>query len=456
MRRAHHEHSRGDAAARHHRPDPNNNTATDTDTLTPQADLGIFKTNNLNEVVPGDQMTYTLVVSNAGPSAAWGAQVTDTLPVTLSNASWTCVAGSGATCGTSSGQGDIAGVSLVMQPNSLVTFTVTGTVVATATGNISNTTVVVPPPNVTDPNLGNNESTDNDPLTPLVNLGISKTNNQSTVVPGTRITYTIVVTNAGPSAATGVAISDAIPAALLSPAWSCAGTTCNAPTSGNGNISTTVTLLSGGRVTFTVVATVSLSAVGTLTNTASLTPPPGVTNTNPVTEATDVDPLTPAVVTGTIFVDTNGNGQLNPGEPGLPVVSVIITDSQGVTRSVPVDSNGNYTVTLPPGTFTTTVDPATVPPGYVLTTGNETQTGTAVPGTTTPTDPVGYQPRGDVTGVVFLDSNGNGVVDPGEGPAERAGRHHRQSGRAGDGDDGPSGLYTRHEACRAAQRRWTW
>jgi uncharacterized repeat protein (TIGR01451 family) len=394
---------------------PGNNTDTDTDPLTPQADLGIFKTNELNAVVPGNLLTYTIVVSNAGPSAAWGAQVTDTLPITLSEASWACVAGAGASCGTSFGIDNIAGVSLIMAPNSLVTFTVTGTVISTATGFITNTAVVAPPPGVTDPTPGNNTSSDNDPLTPLVNLSIFKTNNQSTVVPGTRITYTIAVTNAGPSAATNVVISDAIPSALLSPAWSCAGTTCNSPTSGSGNISTTVTLLPGGRVTFTVVATVSLAATGRLTNTASLTPPPGVTNTNSVTESTDGDPLTPALITGTIFVDTNGNGQLNPGEPPLTGVSVVITDSQGVTRSVPVDTNGNYTATLPPGPFTTTVNPATVPPGYVLTSNNSTQTGTAVPDTTTPTNPVGYQPRGDVTGIVFLDTNGNGTPDPGEG-----------------------------------------
>jgi uncharacterized repeat protein (TIGR01451 family) len=394
-------------------PTPNNNVFTDTDTLTPRADLQIDKGNGVGSVVPGDRMTYTIVVTNAGPSAVVGARITDTLPVTLSNASWACTAGAGTVCGTASGVDNIENISVTMAPISVLTFTVTGTVISTATGFITNTAVVAPPPGVTDPTPGNNTSSDNDPLTPLVNLGIFKTNNQSTVVPGTRITYTIVVSNNGPSAATGVAISDAIPSTLLSPAWSCAGTTCNSPTSGSGNISTSVTLLPGARVTFTVVATLSLGATGRLTNTASLTPPPGVTNTNPVTESTDGDPITPAVITGTIFVDTNGNGQLNGGEPPLTGVSVIITDSQGVTRSVPVDGSGNYSVTLPPGPFTATVDPATVPPGYVLTSNNDSQTGTATPGTTG-TNPVGYQPRGDVTGVVFEDTNGNQIQDPGE------------------------------------------
>jgi uncharacterized repeat protein (TIGR01451 family) len=391
-------------------PTPGNNVYTDTDDLVPSVDLQVQKrVQPAGAAVPGTAITYTVVVTNAGPSKAVAAMVTDTLPVALTNINWTCTAGAGAICGAGSGTTSINGVLLTLDVNSVVTFTVNGIVAADATGNIVNTAVVTVPAGSVDPTPLNNSSTVTNPLTPEAFLGIFKTDNQVTAVPGTRITYTVAVTNAGPSNAFGVIISDAMPAALMAPAWTCVGATCNAPTSGNGNLSTTVNLLPGGRVTFTVVATVSLAATGQLTNTASLTPPAGVTNTNPVTESTDVDTLTPAVVTGTIFGDTNGNGQLNPGEPGLTGVSVIITDSQGVTRSVPVDANGNYTVTLPPGPFTTTVNPATVPPGYVLTSNNDTQNGTATPGTTTPTQPVGYQPQGTVTGFVYIDYNGNGT-----------------------------------------------
>ncbi len=404
-------------------PTPGNNTATDTDNLVPSVDLQVLKrVQPAGAVVPGTAITYTVVVSNAGPSKAVDAPVNDTFAVALTNINWTCAAGAGAICGTGSGNSSINGVLLTLDVNSVVTFTVNGTIAADATGNIVNTAAVTVPAGSVDPTPVNNTSTVTNPLTPEAFLGIFKTDNQLTAVPGTRITYTVAVTNAGPSAANGVAISDAIPAALLSPAWSCvgaSGATCNSPTSGSGNISTTVNVPAGGQITFTVVATLSLSATGKLTNTASLTPPPGVTNTNPVTTSTDVDDITPAVVTGTIFVDTNGNGQLNPGEPGLPVVSVIITDSQGVTRSVPVDANGNYTATLPPGPFTTTVDPATVPAGYVLTTNNDSQNGTATEGTTTPTDPVGYQPQGTVTGFVYTDFNGNGSFNaPVDVPAQ--------------------------------------
>ena len=49
-------------------PVPGNNTATDTDAAGPQADLAISKASNPNPYVPGALLTYTIVVSNAGPS----------------------------------------------------------------------------------------------------------------------------------------------------------------------------------------------------------------------------------------------------------------------------------------------------------------------------------------------------------------------------------------------------
>ena len=46
-------------------PTPENNTDTDTDTSNPQVDLTITKTDGVDEYVPGANLTYTIVVSNA-------------------------------------------------------------------------------------------------------------------------------------------------------------------------------------------------------------------------------------------------------------------------------------------------------------------------------------------------------------------------------------------------------
>ena len=61
-------------------PTPGNNSATDTDTLTRQADLAITKTDGVTTATPGGSVTYTITVTNAGPSDSTGASVADDFP----------------------------------------------------------------------------------------------------------------------------------------------------------------------------------------------------------------------------------------------------------------------------------------------------------------------------------------------------------------------------------------
>src|SRR3954468_14247004 len=82
-----------------------NNSATDTDTLTPQADLAVTKTDGVTTATPGGSVTYTITASNAGPSNAAGSTVADTFPASLT-CSWTCVGAGGGTC-TASGSGNL-------------------------------------------------------------------------------------------------------------------------------------------------------------------------------------------------------------------------------------------------------------------------------------------------------------------------------------------------------------
>ena len=78
-------------------PTPGNNSATDTDTLTPQADLSITKTDGVATVVAGGSTIYTITASNAGPSNAPGSTVADTFPASLT-CTWTCAGAGGGTC----------------------------------------------------------------------------------------------------------------------------------------------------------------------------------------------------------------------------------------------------------------------------------------------------------------------------------------------------------------------
>ncbi|MCB1630117.1 MAG: DUF11 domain-containing protein, partial [Xanthomonadales bacterium] len=86
-------------------PNPGNNSATDSDTLTPQADVSITKTDGVATVVAGGSTTYTITASNAGPSNAPGSTVADTFPASLT-CTWTCVGAGGGLC-TAAGAGNI-------------------------------------------------------------------------------------------------------------------------------------------------------------------------------------------------------------------------------------------------------------------------------------------------------------------------------------------------------------
>jgi uncharacterized repeat protein (TIGR01451 family) len=80
-------------------------------------------------VLQGTAVTYTLTVTNNGAypiDSANAPTVTDTLPVTITGATWTCTSSAGATC-TASGSGDLNTSALTLASNASVTYTISGT-----------------------------------------------------------------------------------------------------------------------------------------------------------------------------------------------------------------------------------------------------------------------------------------------------------------------------------------
>jgi uncharacterized repeat protein (TIGR01451 family) len=61
-------------------PYPGNNSATDTDTLDPAADLGVVMTHSLDTVSPGGVLDYLITLTNLGPWPSTGMTVTASLP----------------------------------------------------------------------------------------------------------------------------------------------------------------------------------------------------------------------------------------------------------------------------------------------------------------------------------------------------------------------------------------
>ncbi len=391
-------------------PVPDNNTSVDDDGVTPNADLHLTKSSTpSNEIVPGTSMSYTIVVSNSGPSLVTDAQLFDSLPAGLTSATWACTGSGLNACAVTSGMGTVS-TTITLEPSGAITVEVEGLVNPNAVGLLVNSAAVALPGNTVDPTPEDNSDVVTNTLSPQAYIGISKTDNNVTAIPGTAITYTIVVSNFGPSNAPALVVNDVLPSALLSPTWICeasAGAVCGG-NSGTGNMGVLVGLPVAGTITFTVQVTIDLSTTGAVTNAVSLIPQGNLTLTNPLTQSQDTTALTPSIVTGTVFADLNGNAVQDGAEAGLSVVQVVITPSNGVPITLSLDVNGSFSVTVPPGPFTVAVVPASVPAGYALTTANAVQTSNALEGVNA-TDRIGYQPRGTVYGHLFIDTDGNGA-----------------------------------------------
>jgi uncharacterized repeat protein (TIGR01451 family) len=218
------------------------------------ADLAITKTDSPDPVSVGRNLTYTITVTNNGPYPATGVTTTDSLPNGVTFVSANATQGScGGTATVTCNMGSLAkGASA----------TVTIVVIPSAAGGISNTATVTA--NEFDPDLSNNSATQGTTVT-LADVSLTKTDSPDPVTVGSNLTYTITVRNGGPSTATGVTMTDALPAGVTFVSAT--------PSQGNCNGTATVTcnlgsLSNGGSAIVTIV--VKPTAAGTITNTASV------------------------------------------------------------------------------------------------------------------------------------------------------------------------------------------
>jgi uncharacterized repeat protein (TIGR01451 family) len=131
----------------------------------PEADLGITKTDDVSATTPGGQVTYTIVASNAGPSAVTGAAVEDDFPAECEAVSVTSVAGGGATGNTVGPQAGNISDTVNLPVGASITYTAVCDVDAAAPiGSLVNTAAVTAPGGVNDPDLDDNTATDTDHL----------------------------------------------------------------------------------------------------------------------------------------------------------------------------------------------------------------------------------------------------------------------------------------------------
>ena len=259
-------------------------TGGDSVAITTHADLEVTKSDGQSSVVAGAATvhTYTITVTNHGPSDALLVSLSDTWPTGFTQGTITgtgCGAGPNFTCAL----GTIAaGGSKVV--------TVTYTVPSSTTANQTNTATATSA--TTDPGVFPNTASDTNTVTTIADLSISKTDGVATATPGASTTYTIVVGNAGPSNVVGASVTDTFPAAITGTSWTAvqAGGATGFTASGSGNIADTVNLPSGSSITYTVVASISAAATGSLVNTASVASAADTTSGN--NSASDTDTLT--------------------------------------------------------------------------------------------------------------------------------------------------------------------
>jgi uncharacterized repeat protein (TIGR01451 family) len=334
--------------------DPNsgNDTASSSATVTGITDVGVNKTGPPSAVA-GNNISYSITVTNAGPSPASNTQLSDALAPGNTFVSLTPNSGPSAVCSTPSvgANGTVTCTWASLANGATATFTLVVKTSSSATGSVSNIANVST--STTDTNSGNNSSTATTTLSASADVAVTKTG-PSTALQNQNVSYTIVVTNNGPSDAQTVTLSDPLPATTTfvsntqnsGPAFSCS----NPSVGSGGTVSCSIATLAGGAsATFTLVVHTTLS-----------TPAGLMSNTATVSSASPSDPTpgnnTSTASTGISLVDLAITKTPQPGPygTGLPLTWTIVVTNTSATPATAV----SVTDVLPAGTTFTGSTPA--------------------------------------------------------------------------------------------------
>lgn len=271
-------------------PDPDNtdNSASvdvTVDAPPAQADLSVTRVASPDPAIRGQNLTYTVTVSNNGPDTSSILALTETLPaeVTLVSfnvpAGWTVQGQGGGGKKAESPRGSpLVATANSMAPNTAAIFTVVVSVsLLTPDGTFLEGQSQISSEGTPDPNQGNNLASTSTVVgpPPQTDLALDKTANVNTVAPGSSITYNLVTTNIGTGSATDLTITDATPAGttFVSASPSSGGILTVPSANGTGSIACVwpgVTAPGESR-TLTVILNVSAAAENgsTIVNTAS-------------------------------------------------------------------------------------------------------------------------------------------------------------------------------------------
>jgi uncharacterized repeat protein (TIGR01451 family) len=320
-------------------PTPGNNSATATTTVATSADLSITKDDGVTSVTAGAATvhTFTISVANAGPSAATNVRLFDTWPAGYTLGAITPPQGVLCQVSTSPPPTVIECSLGTIAPGAGANLTIDYTVPASTPAGPQTNEAVVLSSGVTDPNGTNNTAIDTNTVATEADLAIVKTVSPTETVSGGTVTYTLVVSNTGPSDAQTVTLSDTFPATLQNVAVTTPGP---APYS-CGVAGNTLTCTIGSHPVG-VDATITVTASVVPGSYADLTP---VSNTASVSSATSDPDQTDNSSTATFRIRGNAAIKVTKTatpsslpEPGGLVTFKVLIENTSPASSVTITS----------------------------------------------------------------------------------------------------------------------
>jgi uncharacterized repeat protein (TIGR01451 family) len=256
-------------------PRPGNESATANSTVgnPPSASVNVAKAGAPNPVAAGNDITYTITVTN-GAVDLDSAAIHDTLPANTTFVSLTAAAGWSCTAPAAGAAGTINCSTGTVPAGSNATFTLVAHVAAARPAGALTNTVSL------DSSVGGRNATTSasavNQVVASADFAVAVADAPDPVTAGSNLVYTIVVSSAGPSNAPSATLTDALPAgttfvSLVTPAgWTCA--TPAAGAAGSVSCNTSVPFAPGSATfTLTVATSAALPSGTVLTDTAIVT-----------------------------------------------------------------------------------------------------------------------------------------------------------------------------------------
>ena len=310
-------------------PDQTNNDASASAIVLTPADLAIAISDAPDPVAAGGTLTYTISVTNGGPGASTALTVLDSLPAGVG---YVNASGPGWSCSAMTGTVTCLAASLAASASSSITLVTTAPGSGGTVSNTASVSAMTP-----DGNQANNAATTSTTINAAADLSIAVSDSPDPVLGSGTLQYAIDVTNLGPNTASGITVTDSLPAgnvAFLSASGS--GWTCN----NAGQVVTCArpSLLVGAAPTITISVRAPAEST-TLTDSATVT-------------STSSD-LNPANNTATVATDVLSAADLSvavidapdPATTGGPLTYTVTASNAGPSQA----SNVTVTSMLPAG-----------------------------------------------------------------------------------------------------------